>query len=251
MTRWISSALCTMALVAVLFCLPVWGIRSASAASRVSHTAAPAMSAVHIVKRLPKPAPPAVHKQPAPSKSVPAIPVPPEPVPIPEPEAAEAPESPDAQSDIPDEPDEPEATPIDETAADAPATGEPSDAAPASGAEESDTNDTSPAPAAESPVPPQVVKAAAAYKSYALGRIASKKTYPYTARSNGFEGRVRVSIVINPDGTLAQTDILDPSEYEILNKACLTAIKKAAPFKKMSGGMTAMTLSFVMDFSLK
>ena len=251
MTRWISSALCTMALVAVLFCLPVWGIRSASAASRVSHTAAPAMSAVHIVKRLPKPAPPAVHKQPAPSKSVPAIPVPPEPVPIPEPEAAEAPESPDAQSDIPDEPDEPEATPIDETAADAPATGEPSDAAPASGAEESDTNDTSLAPAAESPVPPQVVKAAAAYKSYALGRIASKKTYPYTARSNGFEGRVRVSIVINPDGTLAQTDILEPSEYEILNKACLTAIKKAAPFKKMSSGMTAMTLSFVMDFSLK
>ena len=248
MTRWISSALCTMALVAVLFCLPVWGIRSASAASRVSHTAAPAMSAVHIVKRLPKPAPPAVHKQPAPSKSVPAIPVPPEPVPIPEPEAAEAPESPDAQSDIPDEP---EATPIDETAADAPATGEPSDAAPASGAEESDTNDTSPAPAAESPVPPQVVKAAAAYKSYALGRIASTKTYPYTARSNGFEGRVRVSIVINPDGTLAQTDILEPSEYEILNKACLTAIKKAAPFKKMSSGMTAMTLSFVMDFSLK
>ena len=240
-----------MALVAVLFCLPVWGIRSASAASRVSHTAAPAMSAVHIVKRLPKPAPPAVHKQPAPSKSVPAIPVPPEPVPIPEPEAAEAPESPDAQSDIPDEPDEPEATPIDETAADAPATGEPSDAAPASGAEESDTNDTSLAPAAESPVPPQVVKAAAAYKSYALGRIASKKTYPYTARSNGFEGRVRVSIVINPDGTLAQTDILEPSEYEILNKACLTAIKKAAPFKKMSSGMTAMTLSFVMDFSLK
>ena len=251
MTRWISSALCTMALVAVLFCLPVWGIRSASAASRVSHSAAPAMSSVHIVKRLPIPAPPAVHKQPAPSKSVPAIPVPPEPVPIPEPEAAEAPESPDAQSDIPDEPDEPEATPIDETAADAPATGEPSDAAPASGAEESDTNDTSPAPAAESPVPPQVVKAAAAYKSYALGRIASKKTYPYTARSNGFEGRVRVSIVINPDGTLAQTDILEPSEYEILNKACLTAIKKAAPFKKMSGGMTAMTLSFVMDFSLK
>ena len=248
MTRWISSALCTMALVAVLFCLPVWGIRSASAASRVSHTAAPAMSAVHIVKRLPKPAPPAVRKHPAPPKSVPAIPVPPEPVPIPEPEAAEAPESPDAQSDIPVEP---EATPIDETAADAPATGEPSDAAPASGAEESDTNDTSPAPAAESPVPPQVVKAAAAYKSYALGRIASKKTYPYTARSNGFEGRVRVRIVINPDGTLAQTDILEPSEYEILNKACLTAIKKAAPFKKMSSGMTAMTLSFVMDFSLK
>jgi len=46
-----------------------------------------------------------------------------------------------------------------------------------------------------------------------------------------------VRIVINPDGMLAQADILEPSEYEILNNACLAAIKKAAPFKKMSGGM--------------
>ena len=221
MTRWISSALCTMTLVAVLFCLPVWGIRSTTAVSNVSNTV---MSEVHIVKRLPKKAPPVVQETVRPKK-VPTIPAPSaEPVPVPEPEPAEIPDEP---AEIPSE-----ETPDDTSASD---TGE------------SESNNTA---SEDSFSRTQDAKAVATYKSYALGRIASKKTYPYTARSRGFEGRVRVRIVINTDGTLAQTDILEPSEYEMLNKACLAAIKKAAPFKKMASGMSAMTLSFVMDFSL-
>ncbi|MFC2614909.1 MAG: TonB family protein [Treponema sp.] len=223
MTRWISSALCTMTLVGVLFCLPVWNIRSVAAPSNVSNTA---MSEVHIVKRLSKKAPPVVQKTVQPKK-VPTIPASSaEPVPVPEP--AEVPNEP---AEIPTEetPDDTSASDIGES--------ESNNTAAVTGAEDSFSHT-------------QDAKAVATYKSYALGRIASKKTYPYTARSNGFEGRVRVRIVINPDGTLAQTDILEPSEYEILNKACLTAIKKASPFKKMESGMSAMTLSFVMDFSL-
>ena len=229
MTRWISSALCTMALVAGLFCLPVWDIRNAATASNISNMAAPTMSAVHIVKRVPKKAPPAVQKTVQP-KNVPTIPAPAaEPAPIPEPETEEV-------------PDEPAETPTEETP----------DETSASDAGENDTNDTSsPSGAEDSFSRTQDAKAVATYKSYALGRIASKKTYPYTARSNGLEGKVRIRIIINPDGTLAQLDILEPSEHEILNKACLTAIKKASPFKKMPSGMSAMTLSFVMDFSLK
>lgn len=212
-----------MTLVAVLFCLPVWGIRSTAAVSHVSNTV---MSEVHIVKRVPKKAPPVVQETVRPKK-VPTIPAPSaEPVPVPEP--AEVPNEP---AEIPTEetPDDTSASDIGES--------ESNNTAAVTGAEDSFSHT-------------QDAKAVATYKSYALGRIASKKTYPYTARSNGFEGRVRVRIVINPDGTLAQTDILEPSEYEILNKACLTAIKKASPFKKMESGMSAMTLSFVMDFSL-
>ena len=247
MTRWISSALCTMILVAVLVWLPVWDIRRASTVSRTSHTA-PAMSAVQIVKRAPRPAPPAVQpitqKQNVPPKNVPAIPAPvPKPVPQPEPETVLTPEE---SPEVPDEPDTTPATDVSND--DAVASGEPSDEAAPATTSESEATD-GPSTAAE---PVHVYDAkAAAYKSYALGRIASKKTYPYRARSNGLEGRVRVRIVINPDGSLAQMDILEPSEHDILNTACLTAIKKAAPFKKMSAGMTAMTLSFVMDFSLK
>ena len=94
-------------------------------------------------------------------------------------------------------------------------------------------------------------KALASYKSYALGRIASKKVYPYPARSKGLEGKVRVRIVINPDGNVSETEILEKSEHEILNEACLAAVKKASPFKKMKKGQNAMTLTFTMDFSLE
>ena len=195
MSRWISSALCTLALVAVLFFLPVWGVRSSSstAASIVSDTA---VSNVRIVKRSPKPVPvqPAVQ-----NKNAPSIPIKPA-------ETLPALEQlpPEAQT----EPEETEAS--EEVFADSAAQSSSSDSQNAGEDSLSHTNDA---------------KANATYKSYVLGRIASKKTY--------------------------QAVILETSEYEILNSACLAAVKKASPFKKMSNGMKAMTLSFVMDFSLK
>lgn len=97
----------------------------------------------------------------------------------------------------------------------------------------------------------KMAKAAESYKTYALARIASKKMYPYSARSKGLEGKVRVRVIINPDGNVAETEILEKCEHEILNEACLAAVKKAAPFKKMKKGQNAMTLTFAMDFSLK
>ena len=234
MSRWISSALCTAALVAVLFCLPFWGIRSSSSspASIVSDTT---VSNVRIVKRAPKQTPAVV--QPVQNESIPAVPIKPaETIPVPEPK--EKPEQAEETSaEAPEEPFEQAAEAVDETSSVAAGEGTTSDAANAGDVADSfsHTHDA---------------KAAATYKSYVLGRIASKKMYPYAARSNGLEGKVRARAVINPDGTLADAVILTPCEYELLNTACLAAIKKAAPFKKMSAGMGVLTVSFVMDFSL-
>jgi len=94
-------------------------------------------------------------------------------------------------------------------------------------------------------------KLLADYKAYALSRIASKKVYPVSARSKGLEGKVRAQLEIAPDGSVNQVKILSPSEYEILNEATLQAIKKSVPFKKMSFGARPLTLTFVMDYSLK
>ena len=226
MSRWISSALCTLAIVAVLFCLPFWGIRSASSsqASIVSDTT---VSNVRIVQRPAKKVPKAVH-----NKSVPAVPAKPaETIPSPKPE------TPAEKSEQTEAPEEPSSETVDES--------------PSADASESTVSDTANAGGTvDSFSHTQGAKAAATYKSYVLGRIASKKTYPYAARSSGLEGKVRARIVINPDGTLAEAVILEPSEYEVLNNACLAAIKKSAPFRKMTSGASAMTLSFIMDFSL-
>ncbi len=223
MSRWISSALCTAALVAVLFCLPFWGIRSSSSspASIVSDTT---VSNVRIVKRAPKQTPAVV--QPVQNEKIPVIPAKTaETIPVPEQEEKPAEEpSGEAVETV-------EATESSDEATAADVQG-------SAGAEDSFSHT-------------REAKTIATYKSYALGRIASKKTYPYAARSNGLEGKVRARVVINPDGTLAEAVILTPCEYELLNTACLAAIKKAAPFRKMSAGMSALTLSFVMDFSLE
>ncbi|MBC6720745.1 energy transducer TonB [Treponema sp. Marseille-Q4130] len=226
MSRWISSALCTLAIVAVLFCLPFWGIRSASSsqASIVSDTT---VSNVRIVQRAAKKAPAAVH-----NKSVPAVP------------ATPVETIPSSKIETPAE----ELEQTEEPAAEATEATDESSSADANETTASDAADTG--GTVDSFSHTQGAKAAATYKSYVLGRIASKKTYPYAARSSGLEGKVRARIVINPDGTLAEAVILEPSEYDVLNNACLAAINKSAPFRKMTSGASAMTLSFVMDFSL-
>ena len=225
MSRWISSALCTLAIVAVLFCLPFWGIRSASSsqASIVSDTT---VSNVRIVQRPAKKAPAAVH-----NKSVPAVPAKPAET-IPSPEEEAPPEQTEAAEESSDE------------------TAETSDEMQGGSAGGNAAGDASVSSGTDVFSGTRDAKAAATYKSYVLGRIASKKTYPYAARSGGLEGKVRARITINPDGTLADAVILEPSEYDVLNSACMAAIKKSAPFRKMTGGMSAMTLSFIMDFSL-
>ena len=158
-----------------------------------------------IVQRAAKKAPKAVH-----NKSVPAVPAKPaETIPSPKPE------TPAEELEQTEAPEEPSAEAVDES--------------PSADASESTVSDTANAGGTvDSFSHTQGAKAAATYKSYVLGRIASKKTYPYAARSSGLEGKVRARIVINPDGTLAEAVILEPSEYEVLNNACLAAIKKSA-----------------------
>ena len=90
----------------------------------------------------------------------------------------------------------------------------------------------------------------AEYRQYVLQRIAAKKTYPRSARSKDQEGRVRVSITVQRDGSLGQVQVIEASQHSLLNEASLVAVQKAAPFKKMPAGMEELNLTFSMDYSL-
>lgn len=92
--------------------------------------------------------------------------------------------------------------------------------------------------------------AEADYRQYVLQRIAAKKTYPRSARSKEQEGRVRLSITIQQDGSLGQVQVIEASPHSLLNEASLVAVQKAAPFKKMPAGMESLSLTFSMDYSL-
>lgn len=90
----------------------------------------------------------------------------------------------------------------------------------------------------------------AEYRQYVLQRIAAKKTYPRSARSKEQEGRVRLSITIQQDGSLGNLHVVEASPHSLLNEASLVAVQKAAPFKKMPAGMEELNLTFSMDYSL-
>lgn len=88
------------------------------------------------------------------------------------------------------------------------------------------------------------------YKSYVLKRIAGKKTYPVSARRNGYEGKVKIHLVIDTDGKILSLEVCEPCEFEVLNNAAIRSVEKAAPFKKMNDSMTTLDFTFTLDFKL-
>lgn len=97
-----------------------------------------------------------------------------------------------------------------------------------------------------------VQKATSTYKEYVLSRIASKKTYPIAARAKGLEGRVKLHVTVLPSGELIILEISKPCPHELLNEAALSAVKKAAPFKKMPEELkSSLDFVFAMDYLIE
>lgn len=97
----------------------------------------------------------------------------------------------------------------------------------------------------------EIAKAQETYKQYVKKRIASKKVYPMKARAQDQTGNVKVHLIVASDGTLQSAEITQASEFELLNEAALSAVKKSAPFKKMPDGLDSQEFTFTLEFKLK
>lgn len=97
----------------------------------------------------------------------------------------------------------------------------------------------------------EIQKAKETYKAYVKKRIAAKKIYPLKARAQNQTGNVKIKLVILPNGNLENAEIVQKSEYELLNNAALLAVKKAAPFKKMTNKMQKQEYTFTLEFTLE
>ncbi len=227
MKRWISSACCTLCLVVAALLLPVWSHPQQPLGERAPTDKSTA-STVALIQRVAAPPPPVVQAPPSPPPLPPHLPtvpsreeVPPEPVA----DTTETAEDPLQKEPLPE--DASAATPA---ATGSATTGTHQDAALDGGSA------TDPA--------------ALQYRQYVLARIASKKAYPRNARTRGQEGRVRLQVVIDPDGRVVDCQMVSPSPHSLLNEASLLAVERAAPFKKMPSGMDRLTLTFAIDYSL-
>ena len=63
-------------------------------------------------------------------------------------------------------------------------------------------------------------------------RIESYKRYPNAARSRQIEGRTTVRFVIEPDGRISSSKVVESARHRALDQAALRAVKDASPFPR-------------------
>lgn len=142
----------------------------------------------------------------------------PEPEPTPEPEPEPAPEP------------EPEPEP------------EPQPAAVAQEAEDEEEDDE-PLLTAES------LRAQQVYFSDLMRSILQNTQYPRRAQQRGFEGEVRAAVVINRNGQIQQLELLEESDYSLLNREAERAIQAAAPFPAVPEVIRGERYEFSVPFT--
>jgi protein TonB len=68
------------------------------------------------------------------------------------------------------------------------------------------------------------------YTKIIKDKIANNILYPPLARRKGIEGVVLVGFLLTNNGLLRDIRLIEPSGYEILNRAAITTINSASPF---------------------
>jgi TonB family protein len=84
------------------------------------------------------------------------------------------------------------------------------------------------------------------YVSDAIKKIRGKTRYPQRALDRDQEGSVRVAIVIDREGTVLSTNVLDASKFDLLNKEALDAIKRSAPFPALPADIPGARFEFTV-----
>jgi protein TonB len=100
------------------------------------------------------------------------------------------------------------------------------------------------------------VAAALAMRDYTpliVQKIFRQTSYPGRAVQRGWEGTVRMSVLINKSGALEKIAITQSSQYTILDKAAVKAVEQAAPFPEIPDELNTRVfdLSVPITFQLK
>lgn len=82
------------------------------------------------------------------------------------------------------------------------------------------------------------------YVSDAIKKIRGKTKYPQRALDRGQAGNVRVAIVIDRQGNIISTNILESSKFELLNKEAIEAVKRSVPFPPLPTEITGARFEF-------
>jgi len=67
-------------------------------------------------------------------------------------------------------------------------------------------------------------------RKFVYEAINRQKHYPYMARRQHREGRVKLNFVMHPNGTVTDIAIVESSRFHLLDKAAMQAIEAISPF---------------------
>jgi TonB family protein len=92
-------------------------------------------------------------------------------------------------------------------------------------------------------------------EGYALSvqqKILSAIAYPYEAQEKGWEGTVKLTLVLQRDGTLQSVLVKEPSGYELFDQDALNTAQILAPYAAFSPEIEAddMTVTIPIVYSL-
>ena len=91
------------------------------------------------------------------------------------------------------------------------------------------------------------------YTPLVIQKIYKKISYPSRAVDRGFEGTVRMAIVVSKTGALESATIAQKSRHSILNNAAIKATEQAAPFPELPDALNTdqFEISVPITFKLK
>ena len=90
------------------------------------------------------------------------------------------------------------------------------------------------------------------YLARVLALIDRAKVYPLRARLAGYQGRVSLSFVVEPDGEVREVRVLRSSGYPVLDRAAVKTVLKAAPFPPPPRDLDPpLTLSVKISFAFE
>lgn len=93
------------------------------------------------------------------------------------------------------------------------------------------------------------LRAQQVYFSTLLRSVQSQTEYPRRALQRNQEGEVRVSVIINREGRVISTEILEESRHALLNRAAMDAIDRAAPFPQVPEAIGGRYYEFAVPFN--
>ena len=84
------------------------------------------------------------------------------------------------------------------------------------------------------------------YAELVQQKISSAIAYPYEAQENGWQGTVKLGLVIRRDGSLRDVFIKDGSGYDVFDQDAVNTSQILAPYPPFSAGMTQQEITITL-----